>query len=97
MKTLDTVIKASEERKGEGHGMSYASGYSYFGDYDDWGDSFSGLYGNLRPHEHHLIEALRQKWYYNEERSYQYLADAYNEHVRKENEPVVKPPPIINK
>ena len=46
-----------------------------------------------RPHDHLLDLAYYAKVCYDTEKGYQYLADAYNEHVRAADEAPLLPPP----
>lgn len=67
--------------------------YGAFG----WYDSYPGIkYYNSatrRPHDASMDRAYFSKWTDDLAKGYQYLADAYNEHVRKTNEPPLLPPP----
>ena len=64
-------------------------------DYDELGWFTFGYGGRAEayPHDRLLTRAIYARWSKNDEVGYQYLADAYNEFVRKEDEAPVRAPP----
>lgn len=68
-------------------------------------DAYPGMYGAgmdygfvdpARPHDRKLLEAMYAYWSNNDRTAMQYLADAYNAHVRKDEErPLIPPPSYI--
>lgn len=74
--------------------MGYGAGGWYDESQGNELDAYPGYASwTLRDHDRLLLDAVYAHWSRDDEQAYQYLADAYNKFARKDDEPIVLPPP----